>query len=161
MAKDKTPITPAVRFLRANKITFTPYLYTYQDRGGAKLAARELGLDESVTVKTLVFKDHAGNPLIMLMHGGVEVSLKTLARVIKVKAITQPDPKEANRLTGYQVGGISPFGLRTRIPVYMQASIAGLETIYINGGKRGFLVGISPKDLIAALKPTLVDAAQD
>jgi Cys-tRNA(Pro) deacylase len=160
MAKDKIPVTPAVRFLRARKISFTPHLYTYQDRGGAKVAARELGLDEYETIKTLVFIDHDSKPLIMLMHGGVEVSTKNLARAIKVKSLSPADPKEANRLTGYQVGGISPFGLRNAMPVYMQDSIAGLETIYINGGKRGFLVGISPGDLIRALEPTLVLAAQ-
>ena len=160
MARDKIPVTPAVRVLRAQKVAFNPHLYAYEKHGGTKVAARELGLDEHLTVKTLVFMDEAHKPLIMLMHGGLEVSTKALARQVKVKSITPADPREANRLTGYQVGGISPFGLRSKMPVYMQGSIAELETIYINGGKRGFLVGLSPKDLMKVLNPTLVDAAQ-
>ena len=161
MAKDKTPVTGAVRFLRAKKINFTPRLYAYEDRGGTRVAARELGVDEHLTVKTLVFVTQDNKPLLMLMHGDREVSTKALAREIGVKTIQPADPQQANRVTGYQVGGISPFGARTELAVYMESSIADLPVIYINGGKRGFLLEMGPADLIKALNPKPVEAAQD
>ncbi len=161
MAKDKTPVTGAVRFLRAKKINFIPRLYAYEDRGGTRVAARELGVDEHLTVKTLVFVTQDNKPLLMLMHGDREVSTKALAREIGVKTIQPADPQQANRVTGYQVGGISPFGARTELAVYMESSIADLPVIYINGGKRGFLLEMGPADLIKALNPKPVEAAQD
>jgi Cys-tRNA(Pro) deacylase len=161
MAKDKIPVTPAVRMLRAHKAAFTPHLYQYQDHGGTKLAARELGVEEHRTIKTLIMKSQANDPLIVLMHGDREVSTKSLARILGVKSIDPCDAEEANRLTGYQVGGISPFGTRHRLPVYMEASIAELPVIYINGGKRGFLLEMSPSERIRVLEPTPVNTAID
>ena len=156
MAKNKTPVTAATRLLKQNKITFTPHLYTYEERGGTAVSARELGVDEHAVVKTLIMEDEQKSPLIVLMHGDRVVSTKELARTLGVKSITPCAPDVALKHSGYQVGGTSPFGTRKAMPVYMEETIGALETIYINGGKRGFLVGVSPKDVIEILKPELV-----
>lgn len=161
MAKDKTPVTPAVRMLRQQKVAFDPMPYAYEDHGGTAVAARELGVDEHAVIKTLVMVDADGAPLIMLMHGDLEVSTKKLARALGVKSVSPADPAEAGRHTGYQVGGISPFGTKKRMPVYAQAGIFDLPRIYINAGKRGLLAGLDPAELKRVLKPTLVDAARD
>ncbi|HEX6278580.1 MAG TPA: Cys-tRNA(Pro) deacylase [Pyrinomonadaceae bacterium] len=138
------PITPAVRFLREKKIDFVPHLYDYVEKGGAKESARQLGVDVHTVVKTLVFETSEKKPLIVLMHGDREVSTKNLARRLNVKSVEAVTPEKASKLTGYLVGGTSPFGTQTKMPVYAEASIFDLERIYINGGKRGFLIEVSP-----------------
>lgn len=156
---EKIPVTTAVRVLRANKIAYAEHLYAYEERGGTAVSARELGVPERQVIKTLIMENEKKQPIIVLMHGDCEVSTKNLARVIGCKTITPCVPDIANKHSGFVVGGTSPFGTKKTMPVYMQASIADLEKIYINGGRRGFLVGMNPKDCIAVLKPTLVDVA--
>jgi Cys-tRNA(Pro) deacylase len=147
MAKKEYPVTPAVRFLRAKKIKFKPHLHTYQEHGGALHTAQELDVPEHLVVKTLIMETDAGEPLIILMHGGQQVSTKQLARDLGVKRVTPCEPAQAQKYTGYQVGGISPFGTRKAMPVYVEASILTLDKIFINGGKRGFMVEINPQVL--------------
>ena len=159
MPKDKFPATQAVRFLKNKGIPFVLRLYNYQEKGGTEVAARELGVDEHLVVKTLVMEDDKGNPLLILMHGDREVSTKALARILDVKTVTSATPEAANRHTGYIVGGISPFGTRKTLRVYVEASILDLPRIYINAGKRGFLAEMSPADLKKALNPTPVNVA--
>jgi Cys-tRNA(Pro) deacylase len=153
MAKDKTPVTPAIRVLRREKVAFTPHLYGYEERGGTAVSARELGVDEHCVIKTLIMEDEAKNPLIVLMHGDREVSTKQLARAIGAKTVAPCAPETANRHSGYQVGGTSPFGTRRAMPVYMEETILDLPRIYINGGGRGFLVGLDPKEAARVLGP--------
>ena len=141
------PVTPAVRLLRERKVSFVPRLYDYEERGGTRRSAEELGVDEHAVVKTLVMETEARQPLVVLMHGDREVSTKQLARALGVKAVSPCDPQTAQKHTGYLVGGTSPFGTRSRLPTYVERTIFGLPKIYINGGKRGFLVEIEPKDL--------------
>lgn len=155
-SKDKAPVTPAVRVLRDHHVAFTDHLYAYEERGGTAVSARELGVDEHAVVKTLVMEDEARRPLVVLMHGDMQVSTKELARVIGVKAVTPCDPNVAQKHSGYMVGGTSPFGTRKSMPVYMERSILDLERIWINGGKRGYLVGVNPQDVVGILAPTLV-----
>jgi Cys-tRNA(Pro) deacylase len=138
------PVTPAVRYLRENGVAFVPHLYEYVDKGGTKESARQLAVDEHAIVKTLVFETSEKKALIVLMHGDREVSTKNLARHLGVKAVEPTTPETVARLTGYHVGGTSPFGTRTRLPVYAERTIFGLERIFINGGKRGFLIEIDP-----------------
>ena len=145
------PVTPAARFLRESNITFTPHLYDYVEKGGARESARQLGVDEHAVVKTLVFETNEKRPLIVLMHGDREVSAKGLARLIGVKSVEPATPEKASKLTGYLVGGTSPFGTRMAMPVYVEKSILSLEKIYINGGKRGFLVEIDPRVILSLL----------
>ena len=156
MSRDKTPVTAAVRQLRAEGVDFTDHPYTYEEKGGTAVSARELGVDEHCVVKTLVMEDERKNPLIVLMHGDRQVSTKELARLIGVKQVSPCSPDTANRHSGYQVGGTSPFGLRRPMPVYMEESISRLPRIYINGGKRGYLVGMAPEELVRVLKPVAV-----
>lgn len=153
MGKEKTPVTPAVRQLRAEKVNFGDHPYAYEEKGGTAVSARELGVDEHCVIKTLVMEDERKNPLIVLMHGDMQVSTKELARAIGVKLVAPCSPDSAQRHSGYLVGGTSPFGMRRPMPVYMEASIAGLDRIYINGGKRGYLVSMAPGELIRVLKP--------
>ncbi|GAB4061887.1 Cys-tRNA(Pro) deacylase [Uliginosibacterium sediminicola] len=159
MAQEKTPVTAAVRVLRQHKAEYSDHLYAYEEKGGTAVSSRELGVDEHAVIKTLIMEDEQHRPLIVLMHGDREVSTKNLARHLGVKTISPCAPATADRHSGYQVGGTSPFGTRKAMPVYMQASIAALPKIYINGGKRGYLVGLSPQVVIDILKPELVDAA--
>lgn len=161
MSKDRTPVTPAVRQLRTAEVTFTDHLYEYEEKGGTAVSARELGVDERCVVKTLVMEDDARRPLVVLMHGDKQVSTKELARVLGVKTIQPCSPETANRHSGYMVGGTSPFGMRKSMPMYMECSIADLSRIYINGGKRGYLVGLAPADVMAVLNPTLVNVATE
>ena len=156
MAKEKPPITPAVRLLRAENVPFTDHPYAYEEKGGTAVSARELGVDEHSVIKTLVMEDERKQPLIVLMHGDLQVSTKELARVIGAKLVTPCSPETAQKQTGYMVGGTSPFGTRRHMQVYMEAGISGLERIYINGGKRGYLVGMAPTELVRALKPVMV-----
>ncbi len=157
MAKDKVPVTAAVRELRAAKVDFSDHIYVYEEHGGTAVSARELGVPEHAVVKTLVMEDDGKNPLIVLMHGDRKVSTKALARTMGVKSIAPCSPETATRHTGYAVGGTSPFGTRRKIPVYMEKTVLNLERIYINGGKRGYLVGIAPQELVRVLRPALVE----
>jgi Cys-tRNA(Pro) deacylase len=156
MAKDKTPVTAAVRQLRSEKVTFSDHLYTYEDKGGTAASSRELGLDEHAVIKTLVMEDERSSPLIVLMHGDLQVSTKELARLIGAKQVSPCSAEVAQKQSGYLFGGTSPFGTRHQLPVYMEASIAALPKMYINGGKRGYLVGMLPSELVRVLKPQLV-----
>ncbi len=149
-------MTPAVRMLREKHVHFTEHSYRYEERGGTRVSARELGVDEHSVIKTLVMEDEEKKPLIVLMHGDREVSTKELARVAGVKRIAPCSPDTARRHTGYVVGGTSPFGTRRNIPVYVEESILSLPVIYINGGRRGLLVGIDPGVLVAVLNPAPV-----
>ncbi|MFN7953732.1 MAG: Cys-tRNA(Pro) deacylase [bacterium] len=158
---DKVPATQAVRTLRAAKVDFAPHLYRYEERGGTAVSARELGVDEHAVVKTLVMEDERRQPLVVLMHGDREVSTKELARHLGVKSIEPCKPEVADRHSGYQVGGTSPFGLRRAMPIYVEESILALPTIYVNGGKRGFLVAIAPRELLRVLDAKPVRVARD
>ena len=159
MAKEKTPATQAIRELKKHKIKFLPRPYKYEEKGGTKTSARELGVDEFQVIKTLVMEDEQGRPLIVLMHGSCEVSLKHLARQLNVKQISPCPAEKADRLTGYQTGGISPFGTKQDLPVYVEESILKLDKICINGGRRGLLVEIEPQALSKILNPILVSVA--
>ena len=154
-------MSAAVRALRAAGIAFTDHLYEYEEKGGTAVSARELGVDEHCVVKTLVMEDENKSPLVVLMHGDKQVSTKELARCLGVKTIQPCSPDTANRHTGYVVGGTSPFGMRKQMPVYMEKTILGLDRIYINGGKRGYLVGVAPADVARVLAPALVSVAID
>jgi Cys-tRNA(Pro) deacylase len=156
MAKEKTPVTAAVRHLRGEKVAFSDHLYTYEEIGGTAASSRELGLDEHAVIKTLVMEDEQRKPLIVLMHGDLQVSTKELARLIGVKQVSPCSAEVAQKQSGYLFGGTSPFGTRHQMPVYMEASIADLPKIYINGGKRGYLVGMTPSELVRVLKPQIV-----
>jgi Cys-tRNA(Pro) deacylase len=159
MGKDKTPVTPAVRLLRERQIPFTCHLYIYEERGGTAVSARELGVDEFCVIKTLVMEDEEKKPLLMLMHGNRQVSTRELARLIGARSITPCAPELAQKHTGYLVGGTSPFGTRRPLPVYLEESILELPKIYINGGKRGFLVGLAPQSLCQVLGAKQVKVA--
>jgi Cys-tRNA(Pro) deacylase len=140
-------------------VAYTEHLYRYEEKGGTAVSSRELGVDEHAVVKTLVMEDDQGEPVVVLMHGDREVSTKALARQLSRRTIQICRPEVANRHSGYQVGGTSPFGTRKPMPVCVERTILDLPRIYLNGGSRGFLVGIDPKDLVRVLGPTLVDAA--
>ncbi len=148
-----------MRVLREHGVAFTEHSYDYVERGGTAVSARALGVPEHAVVKTLIMETDAKAPLIVLMHGDREVSTKSLARFLGVKSVAPCAPAVADRHSGYQVGGTSPFGTRRAMPVYMERTIAELPRIYVNGGRRGFLVGLAPADLIRVLSPVLVDAA--
>jgi Cys-tRNA(Pro) deacylase len=159
MGHDKTPMTPAVRALREAGVEFMDHPYAYVEHGGTSTFAAESGIDEHVVIKTLVMEDDMKRPFVVLMHGDREVSTKELARTLGVKSVRPCSPETAERHSGYMVGGTSPFGLRKPLPIYVEASILDLPRIYINGGKRGFLVGLEPKDLARVLKPVPVRVA--
>lgn len=159
MARDKIPATPAIRLLKQHKVKFIPHTYKYEERGGTRASARELQIDEHLIIKTLVMEDEQQRPLIVLMHGDCEVSLKHLARQLKVKKINPCTVARADNLTGYQTGGISPFATRQKLPIYMEETIANLEKLIINGGKRGLLVELPARNLIDILNPTAVSVA--
>ncbi len=155
------PVTSGVRELREKGVSFIPHLYRYEEHGGTRHSAEMLGVPEHAVVKTLVFITDQKKPLLVLMHGDREVSAKELARCIGAKSVEPCDEKTAQRFTGYQFGGTSPFGTRTRLPLYVERSIFSLERIYINGGKRGFLVEIPPAELRKVLALAEVDVAID
>ncbi|MGE5840966.1 MAG: Cys-tRNA(Pro) deacylase [Deltaproteobacteria bacterium] len=159
MAKDKLPITQAVRMLKEKGADFTLRTYRYEEKGGTPVASRELGVEEHQVIKTLVMEDDRKNPLLVLMHGDNQVSTKNLARVLGVKSVEPCDPETAHRHTGYVIGGISPFGTRRSLKVYVEASILELPMIYINAGKRGLLVEMSPQELKRILNPVPVKVA--
>ena len=145
--------------LREHGVAFTEHSYRYEERGGTAVSSRELGVSEHNVIKTLVMEDEHKQPLIVLMHGDREVSTRNLARQIGRKTITPCAPEVAQRHTGYLVGGTSPFGTRKPLPIFMERSIADVERIYINGGRRGFLVSMTPADLIRVLTPVMVHAS--
>ena len=151
--------TPAVHVLKQQGVPFTEHEYRYEERGGTAVSSRELGVDEHAVIKTLVMEDEHRQPLIVLMHGDREVSTKNLARQIGRKAVKPCAPDVAQKHTGYLVGGTSPFGTRKSMPIYMERSIADLGRLYINGGRRGFLISLRPSDLVRVLSPVLVDAS--
>src|SRR5690242_3127088 len=151
--------TPATVFLRAQKVAYTEHEYDYVEHGGTSVSSSSLGVPEHEVVKTLVMQDEAARPLIVLMHGDRKVSTKNLARAIPCKSVEPCKPEVAQRHSGYQVGGTSPFGTRKPLPVYVEESILALPTIYINGGRRGYLVGLDPKLLPELLGAKSVNCA--
>jgi Cys-tRNA(Pro) deacylase len=153
------PVTMAVRTLRRHQVDFTPHLYTWEAHGGTAASARQLHVDEHAVVKTLIFEDDAKQPLCILMHGDREVSARNLARQTGRKSVAPCAPGVADRHSGYQVGGTSPFGLNRPMTIYSEKNIAELPRIYINGGARGFLVGIDPRELVRVLQPAMVEVA--
>ncbi len=155
----RDPVTQAVRVLRAAGVPFEGHPYDY-DGGGTQGVAVALGVDEHLVIKTLILEDDRGQPLIMLMHGDLEVATGRLAKAIGAKRVQPCEPSTADRHSGYRVGGTSPFGTRKAMPVYCERSIAALPRLYINGGKRGFIVAVAGEHLLRVLKPILVDATQ-
>jgi Cys-tRNA(Pro) deacylase len=154
------PQTPATRFLDQHRVARTDHLYAYEEHGGTRVSSRELDVPEHEVVKTLVMQDENARPLIVLMHGDLKVSTKELARQIGTKKVEPCKPDDAQRHTGYLVGGCSPFGTKKKLPVFVEKTILELPRIYINGGRRGFLVGIDPRELVRALAPTAVDVGR-
>ncbi len=153
------PETPATRFLRQHGVAFSSHLYEYEEHGGTKVSARELNVDEHAVIKTLIMEDEHAKPLIVLMHGDCKVSTKELARQVGCKKVEPCKPEVANRHTGFLVGGTSPFGTKKAMPIYMEKSILDLSLIYLNGGRRGYLVGVHPHDVVKVLQPKMVEAA--
>lgn len=149
----------AVRVLRQHQVPFEPHLYTWEPRGGTRASSEHLQVDEHAVIKTLIFEDERKQPLCILMHGDKEVSAKNLARALGKKSVGPCSPEVADRHSGYQVGGTSPFGLKRAMAIYVERSILELSRIYINGGARGFLVSLAPADLQRVLSPTPVDVA--
>jgi Cys-tRNA(Pro) deacylase len=153
------PVTMAVRVLRQKKVEFSAHLYAWEPHGGTRASSQHLGVDEHAVIKTLIFEDDAKKPLCILMHGDREVSAKNLARHIGTKSVAPCAPEVADRHSGYQVGGTSPFGLKRAMPIYCESSITELPRIWINGGARGFLVGMNPAELVRVLEPHRVAVA--
>lgn len=151
MNRTDYPATPAIRELRRKKIDYTPHLYPYKDHGGTRQVSRILQVPEHQVIKTLVMEIDARQPLLVLMHGDREVSTKQLARELGTKRVSPCDSTSAEKYTGFSVGGISPFGTRKPLPVYVESSILELERIFINGGKRGLMIEMAPRDLRKAL----------
>jgi Cys-tRNA(Pro) deacylase len=157
--KDPVSETPATQWLKRHQVVYQGHAYPYMEHGGAQHSARVLGVDPHAVVKTLVMQDADAKPLLVLMHGDCTVSTKNLARQIGAKAVAPCTPEVAHRHSGYLVGGTSPFGVRKCMPVYVQASVLALERIWINGGRRGFLVSLSPQVLTGPLGAQPVDCA--
>jgi Cys-tRNA(Pro) deacylase len=157
--KEHISETPATQFLRKHQVAFTEHPYEYEEHGGTAVSSRELGVPEHAVVKTLVMQDEAARPLIVLMHGDCKVSTKNLARQAGCKSVEPCKPEVANRHTGFLIGGTSPFGTRKKMPVYVEKTILDLPRIYINGGRRGYLVGIAPSELVRVLEPKAVEVA--
>ncbi|MBL8634481.1 MAG: aminoacyl-tRNA deacylase [Myxococcales bacterium] len=154
----EVPVTTGVRFLRSHKVPFIPHLYEWEEHGGTKHSAQSLSVDEHQVIKTLVFENDQKKPLLVLMHGDREVSTKNLARFLGCKAVQPCTPQNVTRYTGYQVGGCSPFGTKQTLPVYVESTIWTLPRIFINGGKRGFLVELAP-DVLRILSPEEISVA--
>jgi Cys-tRNA(Pro) deacylase len=159
MSRPHSSETPATTFLRQQQVPFSSHVYQYEEHGGTAVSSRELNVPEHAVVKTLVMEDENAKPLIVLMHGDRKVSTKELARQAGLKKVAPCKPEVAQRHTGYQVGGTSPFGTKKKLPVFVEKTILDLSLIYINGGRRGFLVGIHPHDLLRVLQPTQVNVA--
>lgn len=155
--KEHVSETPATQFLRKHGVAFTEHPYAYEEHGGTTVSARELGVDEHHVVKTLIMQDESAKPLVVLMHGDRKVSTKNLARQTGHKSVEPCKPEVANRHSGFLIGGTSPFGTRKAMPVYVEETILALDKIYINGGRRGYLVGIDPKEIMRVLpaKPVI------
>lgn len=151
--------TPATRWLRERDVAFSEHPYAYEEHGGTSVSARELGVDEHAVVKTLVMEDEGQQPLIVLMHGDCKVSTKALARAIGVKRIAPCRPDVAQRHSGYQIGGTSPFGVRKAMRTFVEQSVLALPIVYVNGGRRGYLVGLAPRVLVDALAARPVHCA--
>ena len=160
MKSENAPETPATKFLRQHRIAHSNHLYDYEEHGGTRVSSRELNVDEHAVIKTLVMEDEAAKPLIVLMHGDCKVSTKELARQIGRKKIEPCKPEVANRHTGFLVGGTSPFGTKKPMPICIEKTILDLPLIYINGGRRGYLLGLSPDVLDAILQVRWVNCAQ-
>ncbi len=160
MTKEKFPVTSAIRFLKDHQVNFIERPYRYEEEGGTEVAAKALGVGEHLVIKTLVMEDDQKAPFIILMHGDKQVSTKELARTIGVKSVNPCTPEVALKHTGYMVGGISPFGTKKVLPVYVEKSILSLPKIFINAGRRGLLVEISPSDLVKVLNPIPVKVAR-
>jgi Cys-tRNA(Pro) deacylase len=159
MSKEKIPTTPAVLVLKAQGADFTLHTYPYEERGGTKVSAKKLGVEEHTVIKTLVMEDETGKPLIILMHGDREVSTKSLARAIGTKSVSPCNPAVAEKHTGYKVGGTSPFGTRKTLPIYMEKTVADLPDVFINAGSRGLLAKMPSAEMIRILHPVLVNVA--
>lgn len=157
---ERPPETPATKFLEQHRIAHSNHLYAYEEHGGTKVSSRELNVAEHAVVKTLVMEDEAKKPLVVLMHGDRKVSTKDLARQLGVKKISPCTPEDAHRHTGYLVGGCSPFGTKKKLPLCLEKSILDLPLIYINGGQRGYLVGVHPHDILRVLAPKIVEVGQ-
>lgn len=151
--------TPATKALKQHAVQYTEHVYEYVEHGGTKVSSEALELTEHEVVKTLLMQDEKKNPLVVLMHGDRKVSTKNLARQIGAKNVEACPPEVAERHSGYQVGGTSPFGMRKRMPIYVERSVLELPRMYVNGGRRGYLVGIAPSELVRVLAPTVVDVA--
>ena len=159
MRSENAPETPATNFLHQHGIAHSTHRYDYEEHGGTKISARELNVDEHAVVKTLVMQDEMAKPLIVLMRGDCKVSTKELARQMGCKKVEPCKPEVAHRHTGYLVGGTSPFATKKKMPICIEKTILDLPLIYINGGRRGFLVGVHPHDLLRALSPVIVEVA--
>jgi Cys-tRNA(Pro) deacylase len=159
MAAPKFPVTPAIRVLRAAGVPFEQHLYDYAEHGGTRRAAEELGVDEHSVIKTIVLQTDRREPLIVLMHGDREVGVGMLAKAVGAKSVAPCDPATAQKHTGYLFGGTSPFGTRTAVPVYAERTIFALPAVYINGGKRGFLVSLSSDAIQRVIDVQKVDVA--
>ncbi len=160
MGKSKEPVTAAVRVLRQAGVEFRGHLYRYVEGGGTTWFASESGVDEHLVIKTLIMEDEGKNPLIVLMHGDQEVSVKALARQARAKQIRPCDAEVVDRHSGYKVGGVSPFGTRREMPVFCEASVAELPQVFVNGGKRGYIISLPTRDMLRLLEPTLVNVAR-
>ena len=159
MAKEKFPGTQAIRELNKHAIIYTLHPYRYEEKGGTEVAAKALNVDENQVIKTLVMEDDKKEPLLVLMHGNKQVSTKALARALNVKMVKPCEPAAAHKYTGYFVGGVSPFGTKKELKVYIESTIIDLHRIYINAGRKGLLAEMSPKDLIKILDPIPVNVA--
>lgn len=151
--------TPATAFLKKHGVAYAEHPYDYEERGGTRVSSEKLGVPEHAVVKTLIMEDEEKKPLVVLMHGDREVSTKNLARQLGKKRVEPCAPDVAQRHSGYQVGGTSPFGLKKPLPVFVERTILALDRIYINGGRRGFLVSVDPRELVRVVNATAVDAA--
>lgn len=161
MGKEHIPTTQAIRVLRDHAVAFDTHLYDYVEKGGTSASSSALGVPEHAVVKTLVMEDDSRQPLIVLMHGDKQVSTRALARAIGARSIQPCKPDVADKHSGYQVGGTSPFGTKRAMPVYLERSVLALERVWINGGRRGLLVSLAPSEIVRVLAPTLVDVAID
>ncbi|MDO9314034.1 MAG: Cys-tRNA(Pro) deacylase [Burkholderiaceae bacterium] len=157
--KDHASETPATQLLKRRAVIYSEHLYDYVENGGTAESARQLGVDEHHVVKTLIMEDDTAQPLVVLMHGDLQVSTKNLARQIGAKKVQNCKPEVAQRHSGYLVGGTSPFGTKKAMPIYVEATVLELPRVYINGGQRGYLVGIDPKVLVTLLGARPVQCA--
>lgn len=161
MGKEHIPTTQAIRVLREHGVAFETHLYDYVEKGGTSASSSALGVSEHAVIKTLIMEDDTRQPLVVLMHGDKQVSTRALARAIGARSIQPCKPEVADKHSGYQVGGTSPFGTKRAMPVYLERSVLELERVWINGGRRGLLVSLDPREVVRVLSPTLVDVAID